>query len=139
MPSHDHDLEFSVVHNRDANGRLLFPTNISVAVNDILGIGEVVTVGNAGALPDLVGLGKSELGDDEVESQASGVGFRLQKYDISHAFKDSAGKWITGTHYLFFNAYGFDNQVNESNIGVLQASVFYDVFKRSGQELTPSE
>ncbi len=133
--SHNHESAFTIKFNRDTNGNLLFPTNISVSVNDIVGIGEVVTVGNAGSLPDLVGLGKHELGDDKDISQKSGFGFRLAKYDISHAFKNSSGNWIPGTHYLFFNAVGNDNQVNHPNVGILQASVFYDIARRYNSDL----
>lgn len=122
---HTHESLFQLNHNRNANNELLFPTNLNVSLNDVQGIGNVATGFNAGPMPELAGLASSETGD-LTNSQALGIGFSLDRQDISHAFKDADGKWLIGRHFLTIRAPGNDNQVNAENLGVLSAKVNLD-------------
>lgn len=123
IPAHSHEIDFDLKMLRNANDELLFPTNIGVYLNDYDGSIPLNTVvnGNNGPVPSLTGIGTSETGDEDY-SQVTGIGVNIVNRDISYLFKNTDQEWIPGTHYLIFWARGNPNQVNQKNLGIIQAS-----------------
>lgn len=108
-----------------SEGQLLFPTNVIMSVNDASGTGQVATsVGvNVGPYAPFGVKGISVFGDLS-NSQQTGIGFQVKDMDISAAFKDSFGAWITGEHILYFIARGSENAtLNTGNVGTIVAKV----------------
>lgn len=130
--SHTHETEFQLRFNRNSAGEKLFPTNIHVSLNDANGIGVTETSFNSGPIPELSGIGLNETGDMGLDtlggkiSQSLNVGLNIVNRDISHAFKNNDGTWQVGRHYMYFHAKGNDNQVNNDNLGIVEASVSFD-------------
>lgn len=124
--------DFIVKYLSDSDGKLLFPTNVRMSLNDFAGVGRAGIPENSGPYLPFPRTGVLETGDlheveddkDSIISQDIGVGFLIELLDISDAFKDSTGKWITGRHYVFFHAQGNDHkQVNQDNVGFMQGGI----------------
>jgi len=132
--AHFHETEFAARFNRNAEGLMLFPINVQASLNDIDLLGTAVSQINSGPIPELSGLGNSETGDLPT-SQKLGIGFLLENVDISHVFKTQTGVWIPGRHYLYFKAFGSENQVNNTNVGLLSFSARLEQIRSFNDEL----